>query len=123
MTYAWKFFTSVSVAPIVAAAAAIVLGAGVSFAQGMAGPAPVPGYLVGGADSQSAAAGPAGSYQGAAAGEAGGDVAVPIAGGGQVIVPGPHTQASGAGSTSRGGVWSLERTNPNSPGGVPQTGP
>ncbi len=61
----------------------------------------------------------------ASSGQQGGDngASVPIPGGGQVNVPQPGSQTSETASGSRGGVWSLQQTNPDSVGGLPSTGP
>lgn len=61
----------------------------------------------------------------ASSGQQGGHTgaAVPIPGGGQVNVPQSGSQTSGTDSGSRGGVWTLQQTNPDSVGGLPSTGP
>ncbi len=122
MRYASRFFAFVAGVAI-AAAAMLAWGAGVSLAQGIAGPAPVPNYATGGSYSQPSGSQTAGSYAGATVPESSGDISVPMTGGGEITVPEPGTGTSGAAASSRGGVWSLERNNPYSLGGTPQTGP
>ncbi len=122
MHYASRFFASAAVV-VIAAAIMLAASAGVSLARGMARPAPVPDYATGGSYSQPYGSQTAGSYPGATASGSSGDISVPMTGGGQITVPEPDAGTSGAASSSRGGVWSLERTNPDSLGGVPQTGP
>jgi|GEM_PF-5433479 hypothetical protein len=122
MRYASRFFAPVSGLAI-AAAAMLVWGAGACLAQGIPGDAPVPNYATGGSYSQPYGPQAADSYPGATVPGSSGDISVPMTGGGQITVPEPGAGTSGGVPSSRGAVWSLERTNPNSLGGVPQTGP
>lgn len=124
MDYASRWLKRV-VVTFTAVAAVVLLSGGISpcFAQQQMGASTA---------DQGYASGPGGYAQpgtpssGAQSGFAGGSdqgLSVPVPGGGQVNVPEPGAQAPGNNAGSRGGVWSLKQTNPNSGGGLPVTGP
>ena len=116
-------YQATTAAALVAAAASLLLAAPVCLAQDTTAAPYAYGYPGGtdaysqGADSQSAVTG------GAVTGDPSAEISVPIPGGGQVTAAEPQPQMPGAASTFRGGLWSLDRNNPNSLGGMPQTGP
>ena len=116
-------YPATTAAALVAAAASLVLAAPVCLAQDITAAPYAYGYPGGtgvysqGAGSQSAVAG------GDMTGDSSAAISVPLPGGGQVTAAEPQPQTPGAGSTLRGGIWSLDQNNPISLGGTPQTGP